>query len=117
MDCGATCLRMIASFYGKEYSIEYLRELTHLTREGVSFADISEAAEQIGIRTLAVKIGFDRLITDIPLPCIAHWNQDHFVVIYQATEKTIVVGDPSKDLIKMTKNEFLDSWAVGITDG
>ena len=101
MDCGATCLRMVASYFGKAYSIEYLRELTHLTREGVSFADISEAAEQIGIRSLAVKIGFDRLIKDIPLPCIAHWNQEHFVVIYKANDKSVLVGDPSKDLMKM----------------
>ncbi len=117
MDCGATCLRMITSYYGKDYSIEYLRELTHLTREGVSFADIGEAAEEIGIRTLAVKIGFDRLLRDIPLPCIAHWNQEHFIVIYKASAKGILVGDPSKALMTLSPKEFLSSWAVEDIEG
>ena len=117
MDCGATCLRMITSYYGKSYPIEHLRDITHLTREGVSFADIGEAAEKIGIRSLAVKLSFSQLLNEVPLPCIAHWNQEHFVVIYQVKENEITIGDPAKEILKLSKAEFLQSWAVEEIEG
>ncbi len=81
MDCGATCLRMIAKYYGKNYSLETLRQKTSISREGVSLLGISEAAEQIGFRTTGVHISFEKL-TEAPLPCIVHWKQNHFVVVY-----------------------------------
>lgn len=117
MDCGATCLRMISSYYGKNFPIEYLRDLTQITREGVSFADISEAAEKIGFRSLAVKLSFDQLVQEVPLPCIAHWNQEHFVVIYHVSENEIVIGDPAKEILKLDKKEFLKSWSVEQDNG
>jgi ATP-binding cassette, subfamily B, bacterial len=83
MDCGPTCLRMVAHSYGKKYSLEYLRDNCFLTREGVSLFGISEAAEKIGLRTISVKIPIEKLIQDAPLPCILHWNQNHFVVLYK----------------------------------
>lgn len=82
MDCGATCLRMIAKYYGKNYSLETLRERTHITREGVSLLGISQAAEKIGFRTLGAKLSFEKLL-ESPLPCIVHWQQNHFVVVYE----------------------------------
>ncbi len=81
MDCGATCLRMIAKYYGKNYSLETLRQKTSISREGVSLLGISEAAEQIGFRTTGVHISFEKLI-EAPMPCIVHWKQNHFVVVY-----------------------------------
>ena len=75
MDCGPTCLRMIAAFYGKHYSLERLREKSFITRLGVSMLGISEAAEKIGFRTMGVQISFQQLLEDAPLPCIVHWNQ------------------------------------------
>ena len=81
MDCGATCLRMIAKYYGKNYSLETLREKTYINREGVSLLGISEAAEKIGFHTLGVHIPFEQLL-EVPLPCIVHWKQNHFVVVY-----------------------------------
>ena len=110
MDCGATCLRMIARFHGRYYSLEYLRELTFVNRQGVSLMAISDAAERIGFHTLGVKIGYDRLIEDIPTPCIAYWRQSHFVVVYKATEKFVWIGDPASGVFKITKQEFLDGW-------
>jgi len=71
---------MIAKHYGKLYSLEYLRGLSYLSREGVSLLGISECAEKIGFRTLAVKVSLKKLMDDAPLPCILHWNQNHFVV-------------------------------------
>ena len=79
MDCGPTCLRMIAAFYGKHYSLERLREKSFITRLGVSMLGISEAAEKIGFRTMGVQISFQQLLEDAPLPCIVHWNQNTYL--------------------------------------
>lgn len=111
MDCGPTCLRIIAKYYGKTYSLGYLRQQSFLTREGVSLLGISEAAEDIGFRTLGVKLSFDSLKEDAPLPCIAHWNQNHFVVIYKIKNDQVYISDPASGIIKYTKEEFLKSWA------
>ena len=79
MDCGPTCLRMIAQHYGRNYSLQNLRERCHITREGVSLLGISDAAESIGLRATGVKITWEQLRDEMPLPCIVHWNQRHFV--------------------------------------
>ena len=81
MDCGATCLRMVAKYYGREFSNQLLRERSFITREGVSMLGISEAAESIGFRTCGVRIPLSKLL-EVPLPAILHWNQNHFVVLY-----------------------------------
>ena len=114
MACGVTCLRMVAKYYGKNYSISDLLHVSGTTREGANLEGLSIAAEQIGFRTLGVKIPFDKLVNDVPLPCIAHWNQSHFVVIYKIRKQYILVGDPAHGIIKYSKDEFLNSW---VSDG
>lgn len=117
MDCGPTCLRMVAKFYGKRYSLEKLRELSHITREGISLLGISEAAEKIGFRTLAATVTFDQLDNEVLLPCIIHWNQNHFVVVppqnYNSKKENskILLADPAHGLVKTDKATFLNSWA------
>ena len=81
MDCGPTCLRMIAKHYGRHYSLDSLRNISSITREGVSMLGISEAAEKIGFKTLAASVDFEQLDKEVSLPCIIHWNQGHFVVV------------------------------------
>lgn len=110
MDCGPTCLRMVAKFYGKNYSLPYLREKSFIGREGVSLLGISDAAENIGFRTLAARIPFDKLAEEITFPCIAHWQQSHFVVVYDIRKDVVTVADPAKGMIKFTKQEFLRGW-------
>src|SRR5688500_17501923 len=105
-DCGPTCLRMIAKYYGKIFSREYLRDKSFITREGVSVAGISEAAESIGMRSLAVKVSFESLRHEVPLPCIAHWRQRHFVVVHKVTKKHVFVADPGFGLIKYSLDKF-----------
>ena len=83
MDCGPTCLRMIAKHYGRNYYLAKLRELCHISKQGVSLLGISEAAEQIGFRTLSIKTNYSQMLEDALLPFIAHWNQNHFVVVYK----------------------------------
>lgn len=87
MDCGPTCLRMIAKYYGKTFSIETLRARSFITREGVLMLGIGDAAESIGFRTSGIRISLKQLLEDVPLPCILHWNQNHFVVCYKIRKK------------------------------
>jgi len=106
MDCGPSCLKIIAKFYGKYYSLQYLRDKCGITREGVSFLDLSHAAESIGLRTVSVKVTLEDLRTQIPLPCIVHWDDSHFVVIYKTTKKKIYVSDPAKGLVSYDLKDF-----------
>jgi len=117
-DCGPTCLRMIAKHYGKNYSLQGLREKCFITRQGVSLLGISEASEQIGFRTIGVSINWEQLLNEAPLPCIVHWKQNHFVVVYKISKINIVfVADPANGLIKYTKEEFLRAWLSNKLDG
>ena len=117
MDCGATCLRMIARHYGRYYSLEQLREMTYMGKQGVTLLGISDAAEHIGLQSLALKTTYDRLIRDIPLPCIAHWNEEHFVVVYKANKNSVWIADPAEGKFKLSKKEFLESWVDEEDDG
>ena len=117
MDCGATCLRMVARHHGRFYSLEYLREITFIGKDGVALIDISDAAEKIGMNTLAAKVGWDRLVDGLPLPFIAHWRQQHFVVVYEITSQCVRVADPAAGKVKLTKAEFLDGWASDVIEG
>lgn len=115
MDCGPTSLRMIAKFYGKNYSLQTLRERCFITREGVSMLGISDAAEYIGFRTSGIQITFEQLLNEVPFPCILHWNQNHFVVCYKIKKKKrgeaeIYIADPASRLLKYNKTEFLKCW-------
>lgn len=121
MDCGPSCLRMIAKYHGKSFSLQSLRDKSYITREGVSMLGISDSAEAIGFRSMGVRITFDQLKKEAPLPCIVHWNQNHFVVVYKIKETKkgyyIYVADPARGLIKFTEDEFKKSWANTIEDG
>ncbi len=111
MDCGPTCLRMIAKHYGKHYSLETLRKKCFIGREGVSLLGISSAAESIGLHSVGARISF-RQLREAPLPCIVHWKQNHFVVVYHIDEKKniVCVADPAQGLVKFAVQEFLSGW-------
>lgn len=115
MDCGPTCLRMIAKYYGRHYSLETLRQHSFITREGVSMLGISDAAEYIGFRTSGVMISFEQLIKEAPLPCIVHWKQNHFVVVYNIEKDKkvghrIYVADPALGLVTYNEADFKKCW-------
>ncbi len=114
MDCGATCLRMVAKHYGKTFSLSDLRQATQTTREGINLQGMANAAEKIGFRTLGVKVPYEKLTEDAPLPLIAHWNQNHFVVVYKITKSTVYVADPAHGLLKYSIDEFFKHW---VSDG
>ena len=105
-DCGPASLMIIAKFYGKYYSLQYLRDLCGITREGVSFLDISYAADKIGLRTVSVKASMHDIVDRISLPCIIHWNANHFIVVYKASKTKIYVSDPAKGLVSYSHEEL-----------
>ncbi|MBI1223874.1 MAG: ATP-binding cassette domain-containing protein [Bacteroidetes bacterium] len=110
-DCGIVCIRMIAQYYGKFFTTEQLRPLAYQKAEGVSLLNVSEASEQIGMHTVGAKMTYRRLIDDIPLPGIAHWKENHFVVVYEADERQVTIGDPSAEqLATISTQEFLEGW-------
>ncbi len=116
MDCGPTCLRMVAAHYGRYYSLQYLREASYIDREGVSLRGLSEAADTIGLESLAVSIPLERVegkkaaLENIPLPCVAHWNQNHFVVVYAINARYVYVADPGLGKIRYDRETFKRHW-------
>ncbi|MCX2494731.1 peptidase domain-containing ABC transporter [Pedobacter sp. PF22-3] len=134
MDCGPSCLKMISQYWGKFYSLQYLRDMCGLTKDGVSFGDISHAAENIGLRSIAFKCTWDDLITKVPLPAIVHWKDSHFVVVHNVKRNSfhfaisnffkkrllrltntdddiiISVADPAMGKVNYDKKTFTSKW-------
>lgn len=127
MDCGPSCLRMIAKYYKRNYTLQYLREQCFITRLGVSMLGISDAAEHIGFRTMNVRCDIDQLIKEAPLPCILHWNQNHFVVCYEISKSSFCshkkeqykfkIADPAGEKYTLSHDEFLKCWISTKSDG
>lgn len=118
VDCGPACLQMIAKYFGKYYPLPYLREECFISRNGVSLRGLAVGADTIGLRSMAVKVAYQKKnkndhpgLTEAPLPCIAHWNQNHFVVVFKITKKYVWISDPAKGKIKLKPKEFMSSWS------
>lgn len=109
MDCGPTCLRMVAKHYGKHYTADTLRYMTGFSKAGVSLLGISDTAEKIGFRTRGVKISTAQL-AEIPVPAILHWDQNHFVVLISSKKNSVKVADPGKGIIHYKIKEFVKHW-------
>ncbi len=117
MDCGSSCLKMITQFYGKEYTYDTIRDLCYTAKDGVSLLSISDAAEQLGFKTIGGRLSLEKLEKEALLPCIIHWNQEHFVVVYKIKTKNFLrsktkffVADPAYGLVSFTEEEFKDHW-------
>ncbi|MGG8497133.1 peptidase domain-containing ABC transporter [Tenacibaculum sp. TC6] len=108
-DCGPTCIKIIAKHYGKTINTQQLRNLSETTREGSSLLGLSEAVESIGFKSLGIKLAFSKL-KEAPLPCILHWNKNHYVVLYKIKRDTVYISDPAHGLINYTKDEFIQHW-------
>jgi ATP-binding cassette, subfamily B, bacterial len=122
MDCGPACLKMICDHYGREVTLQRLRERCYISRGGVSLAGIADAAEQVGFKSLAVKIRYDSTdeapgLVELPLPAILHWEQKHFVVIHKISSSHAWIADPAHGLIKLPKAVFMASWCAGGDQG
>ncbi len=115
MDCGPTCLRMIARHYGKHYNADTIRQKTGVSKQGVSLLSISETAEKMGFRTRGVQIDYEKLRT-APSPSILHWDHSHFVVLIDANKASAKIADPARGLIIYKQQDFLQYWASNKTE-
>jgi ATP-binding cassette subfamily B protein len=117
MDCLPACLRMVAVHHGRDCDIEQIRQYTHVGRAGASLAGAADAAERIGLRSLSVRLSFEALRAQAPLPCIAHWRGRHFIVVYRITRRRVHVADPAYGRISYSFAEFVEGWTGGGSEG
>jgi ATP-binding cassette subfamily B protein len=110
MDCGPSCIRMIAKHYGKSFTLQTLREKSYYSRDGVSLLGISDAAEAIGFRSIGVSLTLKQILNEAPKPLILHWRQNHFVVLHKVRKNNVFIADPALGLIKYTIEEFSKHW-------
>ncbi|MDT0677793.1 peptidase domain-containing ABC transporter [Autumnicola musiva] len=110
MDCGPSCLKMLTEFFGKKYDLEYLRQISFLQRDGASLGALAHALQLLGIESVGIKANLQELIAEVPLPAIAHWEGNHFVVIYRTNRKFIFVSDPAYGRVKYRHKEFVQKW-------
>lgn len=109
-DCGPACLKNVAKYYGKNIPLSYLREVCYTQRTGTTMLGLSEGADTIGFNSVCMALSWKQFSAKIPLPCIIHWNNDHFVVVYSVTEERIIIADPGYGILKYKKDIFLKCW-------
>lgn len=117
MDCGPTSLAIICRHYGKKIDIEKLRSKSEIGKEGVNLLGISNTAESIGMRTQAVQLSVSQLATEASLPCILHWQQQHFVVLFKAEKNKFTISDPAQGIVTLSKKDFTQLWASDNFEG
>ncbi|MRX38659.1 ATP-binding cassette domain-containing protein [Flavobacterium sp. LC2016-23] len=111
MDCGPTSLKMVCKFHGKNVDLAYLREISFINGQGTTFAGLVDAAEKLGLATMGLSVTFNDLAEELSLPCIVHWRQRHYAVVYKISNNKVIVGDPANfDLITYSKKDFLKGW-------
>ncbi len=108
-DCGPTCIKIITKFYGKTINTQQLRTLSETTRKGSSLLGLGEAVESIGFRSLGAQLSFIKL-QEAPLPCILHWNKNHYVVLYKIKKEVLYISDPANGLLEYNKQDFIRQW-------
>ena len=108
-DCGPTCLRIIAKHYNKSISVQFLRNLSETTRIGSNLLGLSDAADSLGLKSVGVRISIKKL-KEAPLPCILHWNENHFVVLYKIKKEKFSISDPAHGLLNYNLSDFLNNW-------
>jgi len=117
MMCGITCLKMICKYYGKEFSLKFLSNICHPTKEGISLLGIKDAANRLGFYTISGRLTIEELPAST-LPCILHWNQNHFVVLYKVKKnKKFYIADPGKGLVTYNIDDFKSHWIETVSDG
>ncbi len=111
-DCGPASLKIIAKYFGKYFSLQYLRDKCGISKEGVSLLDLSTGAESIGLRTLAIKGTVDDVVNSVPFPAILFWNNNHFVVVYKSDKRHVWISDPARGRIRYSLAEFRNGWYI-----
>lgn len=121
MDCGAACIKMITDFNLQSYSLSEIKEICMPTREGISLSNIAQTLDELDYNTIGGKLTVERLCTKAPLPCILHWNQEHFVVLHKISkmknETVFHIADPGVGLVKYSQKEFVGNWCTAKSGG
>ena len=117
VDCGPTCLRMIAKYYGKKVDIHSSRDLCHINKSAVNFADLIDASNKLELETVPVKLTIDQLLYEAPSPCLLHWKDNHYVIYLGVIKKgTIIIADPGFGKLKLSKEDFLKFWKRDVNE-
>ncbi|SNR95142.1 peptidase domain-containing ABC transporter [Flavobacterium sp. ov086] len=117
-DCGFACLKMIGKYYNNNFSIDNNFIInSNLEKQGVSISSLEMSAKELGFINLVIKLDFEKIFKNVPLPSIFIWNQNHFVVVYKVTNNLIYVADPAFGKIIYTKDEFIQGWAQNEKEG
>lgn len=118
MQCGAACLQMVCQWHGKHFALERLSDIYAHTHEGVSLYGLSTVATSLGFRTACVKATVEQL-AQATLPCILHWNQNHFVVLHRVNKhgQEFHIADPAKGLRVLGRQALAEHWASIATTG
>ncbi|WBV56365.1 peptidase domain-containing ABC transporter [Chryseobacterium daecheongense] len=117
-DCGVTCIRMIAKYYGINISnTNPVLVESNLLKQGITISDLNDTAKKLGFNTLVVKLDFEKMINNVPLPAIFFWNQNHFIIVYKVVNKQLYVADPGFGKIVYSQKEFLKGWAQESDEG
>ena len=109
LDCGPTCLRMVTKHYGRNYPIQKLRALCFTNKGGTTLWNMADAAEKIGLRSLGVRVTIEQL-KEVQLPCVLHWRQNHYVILYKIGNNVYHIADPAKGLVTLSEKEFTQNW-------
>jgi ATP-binding cassette subfamily B protein len=117
MDCGPSCLKAIAQFHGRQIPLHHIRQLSNLNIEGISLAGISNAADGIGLDSFCVQIPWEELESTFKVPCIIHWKEKHFIILYRITKNHVYISDPAKGNYTLKLSEFLKGWLSDRTEG
>lgn len=112
MDCGVACVKMLTDYHGQSFALDELKSICNPTREGVSLSNVAKTLDSVGYATVGGRLSVERLVDKAPLPCLLHWNQEHFVILYKIEKKGRVfhVADPGIGLLKYNKKEFTENW-------
>ena len=106
-DCGPTCLKIVAKHYGKVVSLPEIRQLSETTRRGSSLLTLCDAAKKLGFRATGVRVTYPTLRDEVPLPCVLHWNNHHYVVAYKLKKDKVYLSDPARGRVMVNKATFL----------
>lgn len=113
MDCGPVCLKIVSAYYGKTFPIAYFRKLCSIGKQGTTMASMIEAAKLLGFKTLAAELPYKQLFHKVRLPCILHWEKEHYVVLYRMTSRYAYLADPAlSGKVKVRKEDFIRSWQI-----
>ncbi|MGB0524558.1 MAG: peptidase domain-containing ABC transporter [Flammeovirgaceae bacterium] len=116
-DCGPTCLRMIAKYYGKDISGPAIRKLVYRGSQGANLLNLSDSADQLGFRTMMVKCSLEMMEEEKPTPFIAYWNQNHYVVVYKIKGGRFYISDPNGKRTTVDRETFRKAWCTAKSGG